>query len=35
MGIEGILGFFQTILAAIRGLVRGLLGRHDDDRPAI
>ena len=35
MGVEGIIGFFQTILAAIRHLVRGLLGRHDDDRPAI
>ena len=34
MGIDGIIGFFQTILAAIQQLVRGLLGR-DDDRPAI
>jgi hypothetical protein len=34
MGVEGIVGFFKTILAGIRALVRLLLGRHDD-RPAI
>jgi hypothetical protein len=35
VGLEGIVGFFRTILAAMRRLLRSLLGRTDDDRPAI
>jgi hypothetical protein len=35
MGLEGIAGFIRTVLAGIRQVVRRILGRTDDDRPAI
>ncbi len=28
MGLDGIVGFFQTILAAVKGLANGVLGRR-------